>query len=242
MPPFPRLLLPLVACVLVLTGCSAAGDDGLPEATDGCPQVQVVGVRGQSQSLDKNRGLGTEVDGVVTDLEERLAEKGVDDIDVDAVRHRSRDASDVDVYEADVDQGRRLLALQLTASVRDCPEARLAVVGFSQGAQIAQETLADRPALARRVDALALIGSPRHDPDAPFIRPDLPGSEATLDGSLGAGPDLGALAGRTVDACLTRDVVCDADGGTDYTVHKTGYEDATITSQVARAVQRLLLG
>ncbi|MCR4512448.1 cutinase family protein [Aeromicrobium sp. 50.2.37] len=241
MPPSPRLLLPLVACVLVLTGCSAAGDDGLPEAADGCPQVQVVGVRGQSQSLEKNRGLGTEVEGVVTDLVDRLTEKGVDEIDVAAVRHRSRDASDIDVYDADVDQGRRLLARQLTASVRDCPDARLAVVGFSQGAQIAQETLADRPALARHVDALALIGSPRHDPDAAFTRLDLPGPAATRDGSLGAGPDLGALDSRTVDACLSRDVVCDADGGTDYAVHKHGYEDAAIASQVARAVQRLLL-
>lgn len=241
MPPSPRLVSLVVVCVLVLTGCSATGDDVLPEAADGCPQVQVVGIRGQSQSLEKHRGLGTEVDGVVTALERRLADDGVDEVDVQAVEHRSRDASDVDVYDADVAQGRRLLARQLTASVRDCPDARLVVVGFSQGAQIAQETLADDPGLARRVDALGLIGSPRHDPDAPFVRLDLPGSAATLDGSLGAGPDLGALADRTVDACLTRDVVCDADGGTDYTVHKTGYEDAAIAQELASALHRVLI-
>lgn len=191
--------------------------------------------------MEKHRGLGAEVDGVVTVLERRLAGEGVDEVDVQAVEHRSRDASQPAVYDADVAQGRELLARRLDRSIRDCPDARLVVVGFSQGAQIAQETLAERPALAPRVTALALIGSPRHDPDAALTHLDLPGPAATHDGSLGAGPGLGRLDPRTVDACLVRDVVCNADGGTDYTVHKHGYEDAAIAEKLATALQRLVL-
>jgi pimeloyl-ACP methyl ester carboxylesterase len=246
----PRLVPLLVVCALVLAGCGGAQGGGAegrdstasePGRGDRCPEVQVVGVRGQSQSLDRHRGLGTEVDGIVTALERRLDRDGVDRVAVAAVRHRSRDAADLSTYDADVAQGRRLLARLLDREVGRCPGARVVVVGFSQGAQIAQETLADRPGLARGVDALALVGSPRHDPGSRFTHLDLPGPTAMLPGSVGAGPDLGALDARTVDACLARDVVCDADGGADYTVHKHGYEDVAVGGQVADAIDRVLV-
>ncbi len=229
-------------CSASLAGCSAVGDARGAAGGDTCPDVQVVGVRGQSQSLERNRGLGTEVNRVVTDLQQELEDRGVDEVRVEASKHRSRDTSDPDVYDADVAAGRERLDTLLRDRVASCPDARLVVVGFSQGAQIAQETLAAAPRLAEHVDALGLIGNPRHDPDAGFIEVDLPGPTARLEGSLGAGPDLGALTGRTVDACLSQDVVCDADGGTDYTVHKKGYEPAAIARRVADALDRVLGG
>jgi pimeloyl-ACP methyl ester carboxylesterase len=231
----------VVASVLILaSGCSAVGDARGAAGDDSCPDVQVVGVRGQSQSLTKNQGLGEEVKGVVTALRADLADRGVDRVTVEAVKHRSRDSAEREVYDADVADGRDKLDALLRTRVEQCPDSRTVVVGFSQGAQIAQETLAATPRLARKVDALGLIGSPRHDPAAGFTEVDLPGPTAGLEGSLGAGPDLGALTERTVDACLSQDVVCDADGGTDYTVHKKGYEPAAIARRVADALDRVL--
>lgn len=240
--PVTRGLALCTVVAAVLAGCGR-GDatQALPDAVDGCPQVQVVGVRGQSQSLDANRGLGTEVNGVASALEKRLRDAGVEEIDVDAIRHRSRDAADLSVYEADVDEGRALLQERIEKSAEDCPDARVVVLGFSQGAQIAQETLGGDPDLAQDVSALGVLGSPRHDPDAPVRELDLAGPTASEPGSLGAGPDLGALYDRTVDACLDGDVVCSYDGGEDLTVHKHGYEDPAVASAMADAVAKVVL-
>jgi pimeloyl-ACP methyl ester carboxylesterase len=243
MPSVPRLALSVLACAVVLpvVGCST-GTSTTPAPDDDCPDVQVVGVRGQAQSLEKNRGLGTEVDQVVTALQEDLGRDGADEVSVEALEHRSRDAADLDVYDADVTAAREELADLLRTRLRECPDAETVVVGFSQGAQIAQETLAEQPRIAARVDALGLIGNPRHNPDAGFAEVDLPGPVARLAGSLGPGPDLGDLADRTVDACLGGDVVCDADGGSDYTIHKTGYEDPAIGREIAAALAGTLEG
>ncbi len=238
-----RVVVLLGLLAVLATGCGrgdAAPDDVVADAVDGCPDVQVVGLRGQAQSLEHHRGLGTEVDAVATALERRLADRGVEHVEVDAVEHRSRDASALGAYADDVADGRARLADDLREVAEDCPEARVVVLGFSQGAQIAQETLASDPGLAAGVDLLGLVGSPRHDPDAPFVRVDLPGPEPGREGVLGAGPDLGPLASRTVSACLTGDVVCDADGGSDYAVHKHGYEPDPVSAAIATALDRAL--
>lgn len=242
-----RLITGLCLSVTVLAALTACGGDvadptgALPDAVDGCPQVQVVGVRGQSQSLDAHRGLGTEVDGVATALEKALRDAGVEEVDVDAIRHESRNADDLSVYEADVEEGRSLLRDRLEESVEECPDARVVVLGFSQGAQIAQETLGGDDELARHVSALGVLGSPRHDPEAPVRELDLAGPTASEPGSLGAGPDLGALYDRTVDGCLDGDVVCSFDGGEDLAIHKHGYEDADVASTMADALAALVL-
>lgn len=242
MPAACRLPLTILLCGALAAGCAGQepAASGPSAARDDCPQVQVVGLRGQSQSLDHHRGLGTELDGIVTALERHLARDGTQRVSVEAVRHRSRDAAGLALYDADVAQGRRLLTETLQREIRRCPDAQVVVVGFSQGAQIAQETLGEQPRLARHVDAVALVGNPRHDPRSQFIHLHLPGPTATLPGSLGAGPDLGRLDARTVDVCLTGDVVCNADGSADYTVHKHGYEPPTVARQVACALVRTL--
>ncbi|MEH3034573.1 MAG: cutinase family protein [Aeromicrobium erythreum] len=248
-----RLPLALAACALVvLSSCGGGGGasgDGprgdRSDATDrptGCPEVGIVGLRGQAQSLQKHDGLGAEVDGIVRRMTAALARDGVRDVQVDAIRHRSRNTATLSVFEQDVAQGRTLLARRLEQVERRCPTTRLAVVGFSQGAQIAHETLAARPDLARRVAVLVLVGSPRHDPAADVRKVDLPGATPTGHGSLGAGPSLGGLTGRTVDACITGDVVCSvpSGGARDYTTHKQAYERPAVSRLVARAAVAVL--
>ena len=239
-------LVPTLVAALVLTACGGSGS-ALPggddtAASDGCPQVEVVGLRGQSQSLDHHRGLGTEVDRIVTRMTDLLHDEGVDDVRVKAIRHPSHDASDLTTYDRDVAQGRRLLTKRLRAIQATCPSSKVAVVGFSQGSQIADETLAGSTALAKDVDLLVLIGNPRHDPAAQVTRVDLPGPEPTGHGSLGAGPALGALAARTVEACVSGDVVCNlpTSGPRDYTTHQHAYENAKAGQAIAEAAIRVL--
>ncbi len=233
-----RLLAALAVGVLVLSGCGRGealpgGDD--PARSDGCPQVELVGLRGQAQSLHHHRALGTEVDGITRRIADGLARDGVRDVRIEAIRHRSRVTSTLSVFQQDVAQGKRLLARKLTSLERRCPSTRIGVVGFSQGAQIAHETLAAHPRLARHVDTLVLVGSPRRDPDARVTRVDLPGPQPSAPGSLGAGPSLGGLTGRTIEACITGDVVCAFTGTRDYTIHKHAYERPSVADAIARA-------
>lgn len=233
-----RLLVPLLVGVLALSACGRGearpGDEASSRGAD-CPTVELVGLRGQAQSLDHHRALGAEVDGITRRIADGLARDGVRDVRTEAVRHRSRVTSTLAVFQQDVAQGRRFLASRLAAIERRCPSTRIGVVGFSQGAQIAHETLAARTDLARHVDVLVLVGSPRRDPAARVTRVDLPGPQPSAPGSLGAGPSLGALAGRTIEACITGDVVCGFTSRRDYTIHKHAYERPAVSAAIARA-------
>lgn len=239
-------LVPTLVAALVLTACGGSGSalpGGDDTATaDGCPQVEVVGLRGQSQSLGHHRGLGTEVDRVVTRMTDLLHDEGVDDVKVEAIRHASHDASDLTTYDRDVAQGKRLLTKRLRAVRATCPSSKVAVVGFSQGSQIAEETLAGSTAVAKDVDLLVLVGNPRHDPAGQVTHVDLPGPEPTGHGSLGAGPALGALAARTVEACVSGDVVCNlpTSGPRDYTTHQHAYEGPAVSQAIAEAAIQVL--
>jgi pimeloyl-ACP methyl ester carboxylesterase len=97
-----------------------------------------------------------------------------------------------------------------------CPRARLALVGYSQGAAVVSEALRrlDAPG-RRRVRAVVLIAdlySAGRGDDA--ITPArLPGGTPRRNGTGSLGPRPAALPGRTADVCLTTDLVCDAPGG-----------------------------
>ncbi len=223
----------VIAIVVLLAGC---GSTEAQQEPAGCPDTTIVGIRGQGQSLEANGGLGAEVRGIAEDVAEELG----GDVDVQAVRHRSRPAGMAE-YIQDVAEGRQLLRSAVRTAAADCPDAQIIVIGFSQGSQIARAELAARPALADEVAALVLVGSPVRDPASPVHRVDLVGPEPTSGGSLGPGPDLGDLASLTVEACIIGDVVCAHDGTSlDYTVHKHAYEARQVQQSIADATVDLL--
>lgn len=124
-----------------------------------------------------------------------------------------------------------------------CPDSRLAVVGYSQGAHVAslfaQEVGANRGVVAAdKVAAVALFADPTRGTNAPLFpgAPDLtapataPGTsgDALSDiaavrqavapgGGLGTGSDrptdFGTLTGRVASFCATGDLACDAPAG-----------------------------
>ena len=230
-------LAALVTAIAVLTGC-AGGPPETPreEASTGCPAVEIVGIRGQGQSLEAHGGLGAEVEGISGLLAADLAPLGP--VRTTAIRHASRLGS-WDQYVEDVRDGRERLRSRVRAVAQDCPDTRIAVIGFSQGSQIAREELAARPRLARHVDALVLVGSPQRDPAAPVPHVSLPGGVPPGGSRLGPGPDLGDLATRTVEACSTGDIVCTTDGSDD-TIHRHIYEEPQVARAIADAAAAVL--
>ncbi|MGW4330527.1 cutinase family protein [Nocardia sp. NPDC004573] len=140
-------------------------------------------------------------------------------------------------YAASVGEG--LAALTATAArvAADCPATALAVVGFSQGAQVVSEFAravgaGEGPVSAERVAGIALYSDPDRAPDSPVI-PGRPG-QLTPDPAPGtsgvavsgvaittvpaagggiatsSGVEYGALTGRVVDVCVDGDLSCAA--------------------------------
>ncbi|MBF6207243.1 cutinase family protein [Streptomyces gardneri] len=140
-------------------------------------------------------------------------------------------------YAASVGEG--LAALTATAArvAADCPATALAVVGFSQGAQVVSEFAravgADEgPVSAERVAGIALYSDPDRAPGSPVI-PGRPG-QLTPDPAPGtsgvavsgvaittapaagggiatsSGVGYGALTGRVADVCVDGDLSCAA--------------------------------
>lgn len=140
-------------------------------------------------------------------------------------------------YAASVGEG--LAALTATAArvAADCPATALAVVGFSQGAQVVSEFAravgaGEGPVSAERVAGIALYSDPDRAPGSPVI-PGRPG-QLTPDPAPGtsgvavsgvaittvpaagggiatsSGVEYGALTGRVADVCVDGDLSCAA--------------------------------
>lgn len=146
-------------------------------------------------------------------------------------------------YTQSVDGGLERLRSMATQVVQRCPDSRIAVVGYSQGAHVAslfaQEVGAGTGTVAAdKVAAVALFADPTRGANAPVFpgAPDrttpttAPGtSGAALDdvaavrqapapgGGLGSSDtqpaDFGKLTGRVASFCATGDLACDAPQG-----------------------------
>ncbi|WP_181724031.1 cutinase family protein [Nocardia gipuzkoensis] len=142
-----------------------------------------------------------------------------------------------DSYATSVGEG--LVALKATAAriAADCPGTALAVVGYSQGAQVVSDFAravgaGEGPVPAERVAGIALYSDPDRAPGSPVI-PGRPGqltpdpapgtsgaavsrvaiTTAPASGggiATGEGVEYGALTGRVADICVDGDLSCSA--------------------------------
>jgi pimeloyl-ACP methyl ester carboxylesterase len=226
----------LALASVAIAGCRGAAPEAPAEAEpSGCAAVEIIGIRGQGQSLQTRRGLGAEVEGIADLLADDHASLGT--VRATAIRHASRLGSWHEYLE-DVKDGRERLSARVRSIATDCPDTRIAVIGFSQGSQIAREELAAQPRLSEHVDVLVLVGSPVRDPSSAVHHAPLAGGVPTAGSRLGPGPDLGALADRTVEACITGDAVCA--GGTDDSIHRNAYEEPQAARAIADAAAAIL--
>jgi hypothetical protein len=104
-----------------------------------CPQLYLYGVRGTGEPA----GLGLPIGALASELEARMPGQ------VQAVAS-TYPASGIDVlqgfvqYKASVQAGRQLLNAELDRFASECPDADVAVVGYSQGADVVRRGLVDR--------------------------------------------------------------------------------------------------
>ncbi|NKY88113.1 cutinase family protein [Nocardia veterana] len=192
-------VLPAVAGI---TGATPAA------AQTPCADVDVVVARGTGEPLGADPGLGAVVGNpVYRALAQRLSSSH-------SAYRVQYPASLVEPWS--VQQGNRDLVDHVTAAAKACPNQRFVLVGYSQGANVVDNSIGISsvgakvggpivatlpPAAAPKIAAILLFGNP--------IR------------SIGHSV-IGPYADRTYDTCTDNDPVCDPNGKS-WEVHRTSY-------------------
>ncbi|MFE7719819.1 cutinase family protein [Nocardia rhizosphaerihabitans] len=231
----------------------AAADEGAPAAPStqvsisACPALYALGIQGTGESSpDAAPSTDTGMlSTVFRPLLAKAAEPGL--VDRAYVPYEAGFGGAVPggavPYTESVDGGLERLRSMTTQVLQRCPNSRVAVVGYSQGAHVAslfaQEVGSGQGSVpADKIAAVALFADPTRSANAPLFpgAPDrttptaAPGTSGdTLDdvsavrqamapgGGLGTqtdqAADFGKLTGRVASFCATGDLACDAPQG-----------------------------
>lgn len=230
----------LAACTSAL--CTPGSGSAQPPATGpGCPVLWVLGVQGTGESSpDASPTADT---GMLGALLAPVVAAVPDLVQRSYIAYPAAFGGAVGTgggpnsYADSVRDG--VAALEATAQriAADCPDTALAVVGYSQGAQVVSEFAraigaGEGPVAAERVAGIALYSDPDRAPGSPVfpgrpgqLTPDpAPGtSGAAVSGvaittapasgggiATGKDDDYGALTGRVADICVEGDLSCSA--------------------------------
>lgn len=248
-----RRWLAVTAAAVCLTACGAPSQGPpKPESTrtsspivsTGCADLIVLGARGSTQDPDKNYGVGGEIRATALALAEQLHQSSGATARIVGIRYDAAASATQALYIQHVADGAQLMTSRLEKLRAACPEARFALIGFSQGAQVVHAAALDMPdSLAGSVAAVAMIADPRRNPDD-RIGQWTYGSTAPLSGRLGAGTPIGAnLRDVAISFCVADDEICNGAGSPGQTpsnTHKQFYEQPANAQETAERIATLL--
>ena len=194
-----------------------------------CPDLFVIGARGSGQ-IGYGQQVGDVVQGIVTDAERNGLT--VDDVPLDYPAISLADSFGLALftgeYNRSVDTGVDALSTRLDEIRTTCPSTRVALVGYSQGAQVIKQSMLGRPPIDR-IQSVILLGDPTRD----VIQSGLArlGDPSIINpGSLGAVIIADHIRPFAVDVCAVADSICSG-AGINFQGHIDGYSDTY--SQVA---------
>ncbi|WP_390893538.1 cutinase family protein [Mycobacterium deserti] len=179
-----------------------------------CPDVEVVFARGTTEPA----GVGAVGQAFVDSLRAQLGGRSVG---VYAVEYpASRD------FEVSTPAGRDDASAHIQSTAANCPDTRMVLGGYSQGAAVIDlATTAMPPPVADHVAAAAVFGGPR----------------SSFADSLSAGPlpSIGPLyAGKTIDLCVPNDPIC-SEGGWDMGAHGAYIQTGLVAQAAGFAASRI---
>jgi hypothetical protein len=217
------------ACAVAVAGSALVGlAAGTANAAPGCPDVHWIGAAGSGErdgyEAASNGGMGEIVYDSYVALQQQLAQEGRT-ITAEAVDYPATDVpDDAGVgdwlkYMGSVDAGTATLGGQYAAFTAQCPNTKVVLAGYSQGAMVVHRNLAAigaDPNLAASLliadgdrhpdDTTVNIGSASKDPEktggAAQDWPILAHAPAKLPANVGV---------RTISVCDAGDAVCDYD-------------------------------
>jgi hypothetical protein len=214
--------------VAVASSAFVGFSGGVANAAPGCPDVHWMGAAGSGErtpaEIAAYEGMGRVIYQSYQGLAAQLAEEGRT-ITAEAVNYPAKDVPvDAGVldwadYMTSVDAGTAALGGQYAAFTAQCPETKVVLAGYSQGAMVVHRNLhaiGANPNLAAALliadgdripdDTTVNIGSASTDPErtggAAQDWPILAHAPAKLPANIGV---------RTVSVCDAGDAVCDYD-------------------------------
>jgi cutinase len=178
-----------------------------------CPDVEIVFARGTTEPP----GVGGVGQGFVDSLRSQLGGRSVAVYAVDYPASRDFDSS--------TPAGANDASSHIQSMAADCPNTRMVLGGYSQGAAVIDlSTTAMPPQVADHVAAAALFGGPK----------------SAFADSLSPGPlpTIGApYAAKTIDLCVPNDPICS--NGTDMGAHVAYVQTGMVNDAAAFAASRL---
>jgi len=209
------MIIAVLVALALVTGVSAH--------TSGCPDVQIIGVRGSGQT-----GYGQQVAGVVAPLERNIADTGRS-VSARTLEYPAISISDSfglvllnGEYDESVQTGAHSLRFVIDEISTECRETQIVLVGYSQGAQVIKVAM-ENTLPEVRIAAVALLADPTREPSQPGVFR-LGGVTGLRGGSFGPILLPGYLRPVTVDVCAVEDSICES-GGFGFAAHIGGYAD-----------------
>lgn len=215
------LLTALLAGSLLTLSPTAA------RASGACTDVQFIGVRGSGENPPdpSEHGMGALV-GPMADKAAALATDGAT-VSFYGLPYTAASA-DTGVFNGNYyrseAQGESMLKSYLDSTVAACPDMKLVVMGYSQGAQVAGNVVAAESASVwTRIAALVMFGDPHFNPQAAYDQ----GTYDPRDRGLAGARSLSDFSGRYDKVgswCNQNDLICQGAGWG----HSTGSHHASV--------------
>lgn len=204
----------------VAAASTAAASAAEPVPPGSCADVLFIGARGSGQKAGGHLdGLGPQIAGVLDRLEQGLdSERSIDAVAVDyetpglGVVFTSRKG--LTKYLAGIGDGIANVMGLLTEKAAACPEQRVVLAGFSQGAMVMHQVVRrlvrdDVPEILDRIAGVALLGDGDREKKTKVRRyGNAPKKGWGLRRPLKNQPIPQQLAKRTHSLCVKRDIVC----------------------------------
>ncbi|OBI81952.1 cutinase family protein [Mycobacterium sp. E740] len=254
--------LTTVAGAAAIAGSALVGLSGVAQAAPACPDVHWFGAAGSGQrtgDLTANAGMGDDIYQSYRDLQ-RLVERDGRTITAEAVEYPAVAVPSEDGgvgewlgFMGSVDAGAAALASQYSAFTQRCPESKVVLAGYSQGAMVVHRNLHAAGMNPNMVAALLLADGDR-----------LPADPTQNIGSVSSVPGAGkgvaqdwpilahapkplppAIGARTISVCELGDAVCDYNSDAEKvspvsTVIHTSYTTAASGYRWTQPLYRLL--
>ncbi|MHC1563236.1 cutinase family protein [Actinomycetospora sp. C-140] len=223
----------LLAAVLALGAALLLAPNAAAEvAAPDCPAVAlfaVPGTRETSEDADPARSIG-----LLSGLTDPLAARWGDALSVRYVPYPA--SLDRPFYLVSEQRGAERLARDAADVAARCPGTTIALVGYSQGADVVSDVLhraanGTVPLAPERIGGAVMLGSPRRDPRSPNL------IETPGRGVLGPRPtrELAVYDGRVYEVCAPGDPIC-ATENLDVRVFREGWFSGTHRSYPTLAV------
>ncbi len=221
------------ACAVAVAGSALVGlTAGTANAAPGCPDVHWMGAAGSGERTEydmaANGGMGQIVYQSYQTLQQQLAAEGRT-ITAEAVNYPATDVpADAGIgdwldYMGSVDAGTNALGAQYAAFTAQCPDTKVVLAGYSQGAMAVHRNLLAIGADPNLAAALLIADGDRHPDDTTVnigsasTDPEKTGGAAQDWPILAHAPALlpANIGVRTISVCDAGDAVCDYDPDAD---------------------------